>query len=196
MATATALKRAKSALTALFINPTVFTRLRTQTMTSSALSSSLTLGNESKTKIPKLVYGTAWKEERTADLVYNAIKAGFRGLDTAAQPRHYQENLVGDGIRRAIKDGFVKREELYVRSIHCYSLPSEKTLMIRSRSKRSSQASAAKTQRTCPTVPLLLLWNVSTPPSYLLLPISAPSPTLAQEKPTWTPSSCILLSPH
>jgi hypothetical protein len=66
-------------------------------------------------KIPKFVYGTAWKKDRTADLVYQALKAGFRGIDTAAQPRHYQEELVGDGIRRAIKEGVVKREELFVR---------------------------------------------------------------------------------
>lgn len=91
----------------------------------------MTLRNESKTKFPKLVYGTAWKKDRTADLVYNAIKAGFRGIDTAAQPRHYQEDLVGDGIRRAIKDGIVKREELYVRPIHSVFSP-EKMLMINS----------------------------------------------------------------
>lgn len=65
-------------------------------------------------RMPKLVYGTAWKKERTADLVYQALKQGFRGVDTAAQPRHYQENLVGDGIRRAISEGLVSRDDLYV----------------------------------------------------------------------------------
>lgn len=64
--------------------------------------------------IPRLVYGTAWKKERTADLVYQALQQGFRGIDTAAQPRHYQEKLVGDGIRRAISEGIVTREDLYV----------------------------------------------------------------------------------
>lgn len=64
--------------------------------------------------IPKLVYGTAWKKDRTTDLVYQALKQGFRGVDTAAQPRHYQEKLVGDGIRKAIGEGFVSREDLYV----------------------------------------------------------------------------------
>lgn len=73
----------------------------------------MTLAN-TLTKIPKLVYGTAWKKERSNDLVYQAIKAGFRGIDTAAQPRHYQENLVGEGIRRAVQEGIVTREELYV----------------------------------------------------------------------------------
>src|SRR4051794_9546373 len=31
--------------------------------------------------MPAMLYGTAWKKERTADLVYEAIKAGFRGID-------------------------------------------------------------------------------------------------------------------
>lgn len=66
------------------------------------------------TMIPVFIYGTAWKKERSADLVHTAIKAGFRAVDTAAQPRHYEEPLVGDGIRRAIADGTVKREDLYV----------------------------------------------------------------------------------
>jgi diketogulonate reductase-like aldo/keto reductase len=66
------------------------------------------------TTIPVFIYGTAWKKDRSADLVYTAIKAGFRAVDTAAQPRHYQEHLVGDGIRRAIADGIVDRKDLYV----------------------------------------------------------------------------------
>lgn len=83
-------------------------------MAQSALSYPLPFKHSSGTSIPKLVYGTAWKKEKTADLVYQALKSGFKGIDTAAQPRHYQEHLVGDGIRRAIKEGLVTREELYV----------------------------------------------------------------------------------
>lgn len=66
------------------------------------------------TMIPVFLYGTAWKKDQTADLVYTAVNTGFRGIDTAAQPRHYQEHLVGDGIRRAIAEGIVRREDLYV----------------------------------------------------------------------------------
>jgi hypothetical protein len=84
------------------------------TMATSALSSPMLLRGKSETKIPRLVYGTAWKKGKTADLVYQALRAGFRGVDTAAQPRHYQEELVGDGIRRAIKDGIVERKDLFV----------------------------------------------------------------------------------
>lgn len=72
--------------------------------------------------VPVFVYGTAWKEDRTADLVYDAIKAGFRAVDSAAQPRHYQEHLVGDGIRQAIADGIVERKDLYVSQATSMSL--------------------------------------------------------------------------
>lgn len=61
-----------------------------------------------------LIYGTAWKGEQTAELVYQAIKAGFRAIATASQPLHYREDLVGLGVRRAIDEGIVKREELFV----------------------------------------------------------------------------------
>jgi diketogulonate reductase-like aldo/keto reductase len=49
----------------------------------------------------KLVYGTAWKEERTAGLVEQALAAGFRAIDTANQRKHYFEAAVGEGLARA-----------------------------------------------------------------------------------------------
>ncbi|UZP32575.1 hypothetical protein NXS19_000391 [Fusarium pseudograminearum] len=70
----------------------------------------------SSTTMPKLIYGTAWKRERTADLVYTALKCGFRGVDTAAQPEHYNEEGVGQGVKRAIKDRIVKREGLFLQT--------------------------------------------------------------------------------
>ena len=41
--------------------------------------------------MPKFIYGTAWKKNKTTDLVIQAILLGFRGIDTACQPKHYQE---------------------------------------------------------------------------------------------------------
>jgi diketogulonate reductase-like aldo/keto reductase len=79
----------------------------------SRLAKDLTLRG-SATTIPKLVYGTAWKAERSADLVYLALKNGFRGIDTAAQPKHYNEGGVGQGLQRAVRDGIVKREDVFV----------------------------------------------------------------------------------
>lgn len=63
-------------------------------------------------RMPRLVYGTAWKAERTAALVEAALRAGFRGIDTAAQPKHYDESGVGAGLAEA----GLPREQLYVQT--------------------------------------------------------------------------------
>jgi diketogulonate reductase-like aldo/keto reductase len=36
---------------------------------------------------PRIIYGTAWKKMRTQELVRTAIQRGFRGIDTACQPK-------------------------------------------------------------------------------------------------------------
>lgn len=72
-------------------------------------------------QMPTLIYGTAWKKDRSAELVYTALKAGFRAVDTAAQPKHYREDLVGEGIRKAIAEGIVKREDIYVSASELYT---------------------------------------------------------------------------
>ena len=79
----------------------------------SALFEKLLL-HSSKQTLPAFLYGTAWKKEKTAELVYQAICSGFRAIDTAAQPKHYREDLVGDGIRRALDEGKVERGDLFV----------------------------------------------------------------------------------
>ena len=68
----------------------------------------------SRSQIPAFLYGCAWKKERTAELVYQALSTGFKGFDVAAQPKHYREDLAGEGLRRAIAEGKVRREELFV----------------------------------------------------------------------------------
>lgn len=81
----------------------------------SRLTQDLALASSSvPTAIPRLVYGTAWKKERTQDLVYKALKNGFRGIDTAAQPKHYDEAGVASGVQRAIDEGIIKRGDLFV----------------------------------------------------------------------------------
>lgn len=87
--------------------------IQLQRIMPSALFETLLLQG-SKQAIPAFLYGTAWKKEKTADLVYQALCSGFRGVDTAAQPKHYREDLVGDGIRRALSEGRVVRENLFV----------------------------------------------------------------------------------
>lgn len=46
------------------------------------------------------------------EVTYNAIKVGYRLIDTAAA--YMNEEAVGKAIRRAIADGLVKREDLFV----------------------------------------------------------------------------------
>jgi diketogulonate reductase-like aldo/keto reductase len=67
------------------------------------------------TRMPRILYGTAWKKERTAALVERALRAGFRGIDTACQPRHYDEPGVGQGVAAALRSG-LEREQLYLQT--------------------------------------------------------------------------------
>jgi diketogulonate reductase-like aldo/keto reductase len=60
--------------------------------------------------IPCLLYGTAWKKDKTADLVTTAIKSGFKGIDTACQPKHYNEAGVGEAIQRLASEGITRKE--------------------------------------------------------------------------------------
>ena len=66
-------------------------------------------------RLPCLIYGTAWKKADTADLVEKALLAGFRGIDTAGQPKHYDEALVGVALQRVIQQG-IPREKLYLQT--------------------------------------------------------------------------------
>jgi diketogulonate reductase-like aldo/keto reductase len=66
------------------------------------------------------LYGTAWKEERTAGLVEQALRAGFRGIDTANQRRHYFEAGVGEGLAAAYRAGIVTREDLFLQTKFTY----------------------------------------------------------------------------
>ncbi|HEV7242965.1 MAG TPA: aldo/keto reductase [Thermoanaerobaculia bacterium] len=68
------------------------------------------------TDIPTFLYGTAWKEDQTERLTRLAIEAGFRGIDTANQRKHYFEAGVGNAVARAIADGVVRREDLFLQT--------------------------------------------------------------------------------
>ena len=65
--------------------------------------------------MPRLIYGTAWKKERTAELVACALRAGFRGIDTACQPKHYHEPGVGAGMAAAFATG-LSRADIYLQT--------------------------------------------------------------------------------
>ena len=70
---------------------------------------------ENSNKFPSFIYGTAWKEDATADLVEKAVSTGFSAIDTANQPRHYQEHLVGEALLRLAGKG-INREDLFLQS--------------------------------------------------------------------------------
>jgi diketogulonate reductase-like aldo/keto reductase len=70
--------------------------------------------------IPSLLYGTAWKEDRTAALTELALRAGFRAIDTANQRRHYFEAGVGEGLAAAYRAGVVTRAELFLQTKFTY----------------------------------------------------------------------------
>jgi len=71
--------------------------------------------------IPAFLYGTAWKEERTAPLVRAAVQAGFRGIDTANQRRHYFEQAVGDALEELYQDGRLTRRDLFLQTKFTYA---------------------------------------------------------------------------
>ena len=65
---------------------------------------------------PYILYGTAWKKDDTADLVYAAVHAGFRFIDTACQPKHYNEADVGHGWKTAADEMKLKRSDFYLQT--------------------------------------------------------------------------------
>ncbi|KAI9065936.1 Aldo/keto reductase [Trametes sanguinea] len=66
-------------------------------------------------KMPLVGFGL-WKvtKETCADTVYNAIKEGYRLFDGASD--YGNEKEAGEGLARAIKDGLVKREDVWITS--------------------------------------------------------------------------------
>ena len=73
------------------------------------------LTTNSGVNMPRFIYGTAWKKKRTAELIVKAVEAGFRGIDTACQPKHYSESLVGKALQDLQDKGY-KRETLFVQT--------------------------------------------------------------------------------
>ena len=66
-------------------------------------------------RMPRILYGTAWKKELTDGFVQMAIRHGFRGVDTACQPKHYHEPGVGAAVAACITSG-IPREEFFLQT--------------------------------------------------------------------------------
>jgi diketogulonate reductase-like aldo/keto reductase len=71
-------------------------------------------------RVPDFLYGTAWKEDRTPALTELALQAGFRGIDTANQRRHYFEAGVGQALAAAYRAGVVTRADLFLQTKFTY----------------------------------------------------------------------------
>jgi diketogulonate reductase-like aldo/keto reductase len=67
-------------------------------------------------RVPRFLYGTAWKEDATRRLTELALEQGFRGIDTANQRRHYHEAAVGEALAAAIGRGTAPRDELFIQT--------------------------------------------------------------------------------
>jgi diketogulonate reductase-like aldo/keto reductase len=71
-------------------------------------------------RVPTFIYGTAWKENHTAYLTRMALGAGFRGIDTANQRRHYHEAGVGEALAAVFAAGTLRREDLFLQTKFTY----------------------------------------------------------------------------
>jgi diketogulonate reductase-like aldo/keto reductase len=71
--------------------------------------------------VPAFMYGTAWKEARTKELVLLALAAGFRSIDTANQRRHYVEAGVGDAVAEFTKATGQRRADLFLQTKFTYA---------------------------------------------------------------------------
>jgi diketogulonate reductase-like aldo/keto reductase len=69
---------------------------------------------------PDFMYGTAWKEDRTAALTELALRAGFRAIDTANQRKHYFEAGVGQALASVYAAGVVSRKDLFLQTKFTY----------------------------------------------------------------------------
>lgn len=107
------------------------------------------------TSKPSLLYGTAWKKEQTPRLVQEAIESGFRFIDTACQPKHYNEAGVGQGWVAASKKLGLKRQDLFLQTKFTSidgqdpkNIPYDKTAPLEDQVSQSVQKSLENLQTT------------------------------------------------
>jgi diketogulonate reductase-like aldo/keto reductase len=67
-------------------------------------------------QVPIVVYGTAWKKNRTEELATAALMRGYIGIDTANQPKHYNEAGVGAALASVFASGRVSRDQLFLQT--------------------------------------------------------------------------------
>ena len=94
------------------------------------------------------MYGTAWKKEATTSLVQQAVRTGFRAIDTANQPQHYDEPRVGEALRLLAAEG-ITRESLFLQTKftplngHDHRIPYDPAADLTTQVKQSFEGSLA-----------------------------------------------------
>ena len=113
-----------------------------------------------------LIYGTAWKKGETARLVSEAVKTGFRFIDTACQPKHYDEASVGDGWSAAAQELGLTRGDIWLQTKFTplsgqdpFNVPYNKELPIDQQAKESLEVSLKNLK-----VDYLDSWVLHSPP--------------------------------
>lgn len=92
--------------------------------------------------VPTMLYGTAWKEAETERLVAEALDAGFLGVDTANQRKHYCEVDVGRAVLGRTARPFLQTKFTYRRG-QDDRLPYDPTLPLASQVRQSFESSQA-----------------------------------------------------
>ena len=75
----------------------------------------MTLTASNGITVPPFMYGTAWKKDATAQLVLQAVEAGFTAIDTANQLIHYEEARVGEALVTLATQG-ITRDRLFLQT--------------------------------------------------------------------------------
>ena len=75
-------------------------------------------------RVPTFLYGTAWKEDETERLTREAMAAGFAGIDTANQRRHYHwlRGWHFEAIANADEKGRYQVENGMIRATYGHSI--------------------------------------------------------------------------
>ncbi|WP_257265420.1 aldo/keto reductase [Endozoicomonas sp. ONNA2] len=73
------------------------------------------------TRIPRFIYGTAWKEQATSELTMQALNNGFTAIDTANQRKHYFEQGVGEALQNFYRSSGRRREDLFLQTKFTYA---------------------------------------------------------------------------
>lgn len=66
------------------------------------------------TIMPLLIYQTSMMGKDTRVVVQRAVKSGYRGIDTALQPKFYNESEVGVALQLLFKEKIVNRKDLFI----------------------------------------------------------------------------------